>query len=62
MNKINAPEYGGTWTWSGELTPETEITLANGKKVLYSRIIAMTNGEVLEWFDENMSQVEKESE
>lgn len=60
MNKIEAPDFGGTWEWEGELNPRTLITLANGEKVLYSKLITLTNGEVLEWFDENMDKVVRE--
>ena len=38
----------GKISWSGELTPETLITLPDGKKVELSKWITMTNGYALE--------------
>lgn len=51
MPKLVAPEYGGVWSWEGELTPSTMLKLSDGREVSLSSIITLTNGDVLEWLD-----------
>jgi len=51
MFKLLAPDFGGSWSWDGELTPETMLQLADGRKVSLSSIITLTNGDVLDWLD-----------
>lgn len=59
MPKIEAPDFGGTWEWDGKLTIDTQITLANGKKVSFGNLVTMTNGAALEWFeDQNFKNLE----
>jgi hypothetical protein len=57
MPKLLAPEYGGVWSWEGELLPSTILKLSDGREVSLSSLITLTNGDVLEWLDEQ--QVEK---
>jgi hypothetical protein len=52
MPKLLAPEYGGVWSWEGELLPSTKLKLSNGVEISLSSIITQTNGDVLEWLDE----------
>jgi hypothetical protein len=52
MPKLSAPDYGGVWSWDGELLPSTIIRLSNGAEVSLSSIITQTNGDVLEWLEE----------
>ena len=51
MPKLVAPEYGGVWSWEGELTPSTMLKLSDGREVSLGSIITLTNGDVLEWLD-----------
>lgn len=51
MPKLVAPEYGGVWSWEGELTPATMLKLSDGREVSLGSIITLTNGDVLEWLD-----------
>jgi hypothetical protein len=57
MPKLLAPEYGGVWSWEGELLPSTMLKLSDGREVSLGSLITQTNGDVLEWLDEQ--QVEK---
>jgi hypothetical protein len=52
MPKLSAPDYGGVWSWEGELLPSTIIRLSNGAEVSLSSIITQTNGDVLDWLEE----------
>lgn len=57
MPKLLAPEYGGVWSWEGELLPSTILKLSDGREVSLSSLITLTNGDVLEWLEEQ--EVEK---
>jgi len=60
MNKMNVPDFGGTWTWDGDLNLDTMITLANGFQMSLQGIITQTNGDALKWVDDwEASQVKK---
>lgn len=47
LNELITEDYG-TWTWSGDLSLTTEMTLADGRKVSFQNLISMTNGDALE--------------
>lgn len=51
MPKLLAPDFGGVWSWEGELTPATMLKLSNGREVSLGSIITLTNGDVLYWLD-----------
>jgi hypothetical protein len=51
MNILNVPDFGGTWTWDGDLKLDTIITLANGFQMSLQAIITQTNGEALDWIN-----------
>ena len=48
---MNVPDFGGTWSWDGNLKIDTIITLANGFKMSFQSIITQTNGDALNWAD-----------
>jgi len=50
QHKVICPDFGGSWSWDGELTPETKIIVADGSETLFSHIISRTNGDALEWW------------
>lgn len=56
MPKISAPDFGGTWSWEGKLTPSTKITLANGFVLSFSALITQTNGDALVWWEEQQEK------
>lgn len=51
----------GTWTWDGNLTPQTIITVADGSEVSYANLITLTNGDALEIMA-NLDNVQKYAE
>jgi hypothetical protein len=63
MGNLFVHDLGGTVTWEGQISMTTELTLPSSKTVSLGGLIALTNGDALEWFDKEfeplVSDVEK---
>jgi hypothetical protein len=57
MPKLLAPMYGGSWSWEGEMTPQTVIKLPNGAETSFGSLITQTNGDALVWYEDNIEQI-----
>jgi uncharacterized protein YlzI (FlbEa/FlbD family) len=49
--------YGGSWSWEGEMTPQTVIKLPNGAETSFGSLITQTNGDALVWYEDNIEQI-----
>jgi hypothetical protein len=56
MANLFVEGLGGTVTWEGELTMNTQITLPSSKTISLGGLIAQTNGDALEWFENELGE------
>ena len=56
MNNLFVAGLSGTVSWEGELTMTTQLTLPSSKTVSLGGLIALTNGDALEWFENELGE------
>lgn len=49
------PDGSGLWCWNGELDSDTVIYFENGTTSTLSQAITATNGEALQWWEDQLS-------
>ena len=49
-------ELGGTVTWEGDLAMNTQLFLSNDSRPTLAGLIALTNGDALEWFENELGK------
>lgn len=49
-----APGLSGMWCWNGELDSDTVIYFEDGTTSTLSAIITATNGEALQWWEDQL--------